>query len=88
MRRIALFLLGKSQSGLHIEFIASIGVDVLPDERRERTEVHWGETFRPFRAAEDLLHHEGVDVDEAVLKQVQGEHAEFVVFVAIAVSVG
>ena len=46
--------------------------------------VAWHHGLLPARARQDLLDHEGVDVDPAVLNQVQREHADLVVLAAIA----
>ena len=51
------------ESGFHIELEAAVGVDVLPDQRGDCSEVGWSHPCLPFGHAQDALHHEGVDVD-------------------------
>ena len=57
---------------------------MAPDQRRQGRVVAWRHGLLPARARQDLLDHEGVDVDHAVLNQVQREHADLVVLAAIA----
>src|SRR5271170_2484083 len=37
-----------------------------------------------MRLCQDLLQHQGIDIHHAILEQMQGEHADFVIFAAIA----
>jgi hypothetical protein len=37
-----------------------------------------------MRLCQDLLQHQGIYIHHAILEQMQGEHADFVIFVAIA----
>jgi hypothetical protein len=37
-----------------------------------------------MRLCQDLLQHQGVDIHHAILEQMQGEHADFMIFAAIA----
>jgi hypothetical protein len=57
---------------------------MLPNQRRKGPKIDGREPLGPVRLGESLLHHQGVDVDETVLQKVQGEHADLVVFTAIA----
>ena len=58
----------------HIEGEGAVGIDVLPFERGESPEVDGGEPPLPLFLFEHLLNHEGVDVDEAGLQQMQRQH--------------
>jgi len=57
---------------------------MLPDPGREGAEIPGAKPSRPLRLRQGLLEHESVDVDQAVLKQMQREHADLVVFAAVA----
>ncbi len=54
----------QGEARIHIELVASIGIDVLPDERRERALIDGGKATLPMRSREDLLHHQRVDEHE------------------------
>ena len=51
--------------------IAAVGIDVVPDQRGDGVPVAWREPIGPMGLGENLLEHERVDVDHAVLQQVQ-----------------
>ena len=57
---------------------------MLPNKRRERSEIEGCHPLGPFRSSKDALHHERVDIDHAVLEQVQTERTDLVVFAPIA----
>ena len=57
---------------------------MAPDQQSQGRVVAWRHGLLPARARQDLLDHEGVDVDHAVLHQVQRDHADLVVLAAIA----
>jgi hypothetical protein len=57
---------------------------VFPHQRRQRPEISFGQSALPMGLGEDLLEHEGVHVDHAILRQVQRQHADLLVFAAIA----
>ena len=57
---------------------------MLPDQRREGAEIAGAKLSRPLRLRQGLLEHEGVDVDRAVLEQMQRQHADLVVLAAVA----
>lgn len=67
----------KRQALGQVDFEGPIGVDVVVDQRGEGTEVLRGHAFEPPGLAEDLLEHQGVDVDQAGLEEVQGKRCEF-----------
>jgi hypothetical protein len=69
---------------LHVEFVAAVGIDVVPDQRGDGVPVAWREPIGPMGLGENLLKHEGVDEDHAVLKQVQAEHADLLILAPIA----
>lgn len=69
---------------LHVEIVAAVGVDVVPDQRGNGVSVAWRESIGPMGLGENLLKHEGVDEDHAVLKQAQTEHANFPIPAPIA----
>jgi Transglycosylase SLT domain len=71
-------------AAVHVEFEAAVGVHVVPDQRRDGDLIARREPVGPMGPGEDLLQHEGVDKDHAVLEQVQAQHAEFVVLATIA----
>ena len=52
--------------------------------RLERSEVDRVELDRRRGFVEHVLDHEGVDVDEHGLEQVEAEHGEFLVVAAVA----
>ena len=60
------------------------GIHVFPDQRRQRAQVAGRQASCPVRLRQHLLEHERVDVDHAVLEQVQRQHADLVVFAAVA----
>jgi hypothetical protein len=51
--------LGRRQALFHIEGEGSIGIDVLPLQRRQRPEVGGGKPSSPFPLLQNLLDHEG-----------------------------
>ena len=68
------------QSGIHVELEAAVRVHMLPDQRGQGSQIPGREPFRPLRLRQHLLQHEGVDVNHAILEQVQCEHGQFLVF--------
>jgi len=46
-------------------------------EGREGAEVLWRQMGGPRRLAQHALNHHGIDVDQRVLEQVEGEHGDF-----------
>ena len=72
------------EPGAHVEVEAAVRVHVPPEQGRERVQVAWGEAPLPLGPGEDLLDHEGVDVNHAVLQQVQAKHADFLVLATVA----
>jgi hypothetical protein len=50
--------------GVHVERELAVGVDMRPEERRERTAVGVDEPGRPGGLGEDALQERRVDVDE------------------------
>src|SRR3982751_5185960 len=71
-------------TGVHVEIEPTVGVHVLPDQRRQRVQVSGVQAAGPVRASENLLQHEGVDEHHAVLEQVQAEHAQLLVLALVA----
>ena len=59
--------------GAHVEAEASVWVHVRPEQRSERVQVARRQPALPFWPGEHLLDHERVDVDHAVLQQVQAK---------------
>lgn len=57
---------------------------MLPLERSKRPQVISGQFALPLGFVQDLLHHQGVDVNQADLKQVQTEHLHLLVLEPIA----
>ena len=70
--------------GAHVEVEASVGGHVRPEQRGERMQVARCQPALPFWPGEHLLDHERVDVDHAVLEQVEAEHAHLLVFAPVA----
>jgi hypothetical protein len=64
--------------------VAAVGIDVLSDQRRDRSKIGRGHSHLPFRLAENALHHERIDVDQAVLEEMKAEHAGLVILVPVA----
>jgi hypothetical protein len=58
------------QPVIHIEFETAIWVHMIPDQRRQCSQISWGELVSPLGLRQYLLEHERVDIDHAVLKQV------------------
>ena len=58
---------------------------MLPDQRGECVVITRGKSIGPVPPSKNLLEHERVDVDHAVLLQVQAEHAQLMVFGPVAV---
>ncbi len=58
---------------LHVKLEGAVRVHVAVDEGAERPEVLFAHAVHPRRLAEDLLKHEGIDVDKANLKEVKAE---------------
>jgi hypothetical protein len=71
-------------AAIHVEFIAPVRVHMVPDQGRDGLLVTESQTVGPVGLSQALLQHEGVDERHAVLEQVQAEHAEFVILMAIA----
>ena len=61
----------------------AVGGDVAPDQGVEGSEVDRAELDRGGGVVEHVLDHEGVDVDEHGLQQVQAEHREFLLVTAV-----
>ena len=72
------------EPGFHVELIATVRINVLPNQRGQRAQIRRREPLGPVRPREHLLHHEGVNVNYAILQQVQRQHAEFVILGPIA----
>jgi hypothetical protein len=51
------------QALVQIQFKDAVGIDMVVDERRQRPEVLRGHRRQPYGFREDLLEHQGVDVD-------------------------
>jgi hypothetical protein len=71
-------------AALHVEFVAAVGVDMVPDRRGDGEPVAWREPIGPMGLGENLLKHEDVDEDHAILKQVQAEHADLLILAPVA----
>ena len=71
------------QPGAEIEPEAAIRVDVAVDEWSEASHVICVETVLPSGFGQDLLNHEGVDVDERKLDQMEAKHADLLVIGAV-----
>jgi len=50
------------------------------DERRQRPEILHGQPCGPAGLAEHPLQHQGIDIDQGVLEQMEGEHRSFLIF--------
>jgi hypothetical protein len=72
------------EPAFHVEIVPAIRVDVLPNQRRDRSEIRRRHPRLPFWLAQDALHHERVDVDHGVLKEMQAEHAGLVILMPVA----
>ena len=72
------------QPGRHIEFKDAIGIHVTIEQGRECPEVFRGQARHPGGLGEDLLQHQGVDIDETVLQQVQRQYRQFLIVQTIA----
>ena len=59
--------------------LAAIRIDVAVDKRIERAEVLLRHAAHPLLVAEDVLNHERVHVDEAVVKEVKGKDRDLLV---------
>lgn len=57
---------------------------MLPDQWGEGAQIPGSDFSRPLRLRQHLLQHEGVDVNHAVLEQMQREHADFMILATIA----
>jgi hypothetical protein len=57
---------------------------VLPDQRRERPQIGWGQSAPPMGLGQDLLQHERVHVDHAVLHEVERQHADLLILAPVA----
>jgi hypothetical protein len=62
---------------VHVESEGAARVDVRPEQGGRAAPVLVRELLRPRRFGQDLLHQQGVDVDQRGLKQVQGEQRGF-----------
>jgi hypothetical protein len=72
------------EATFHIKLVAPVGVDVFPDQGSQGAQVFSYQAFRPVRTVENALQHQGVDVDHAVLEEMEAEHTGFVIFGSIA----
>ena len=68
---------------MQVEKKAAVGIDVAIEERGDAAKVLSIETARPCRFGQDLLDHEGVDVDEGDLQQMKRKHTDFLVVCAV-----
>ena len=57
---------------------------MVPDQWRQRSQVSRGELADPLGLRQHLLKHKRVDIDHAVLQQVQRQHADLVILASIA----
>lgn len=57
---------------------------MLPDQRGQGAQIPGRELSRPLLLRQHLLQHEGVDVNHAVLEQMQREHTDFMILATIA----
>ena len=57
---------------------------MLPDQRGQRAQIPGRQLSGPLRLRKHLLQHEGVDVNHAILEQMQREHADFMVLATTA----
>jgi hypothetical protein len=58
------------QPGVQVEPEAAVGIDVAVDQGRDSSQVVGIEAGAPGGLGQDLLDHEGVDIDERQLDQV------------------
>ena len=68
---------------MQVEKKAAVGIDVAIKERGDAAKVLSIETARPCRFGQDLLDHEGVDVDEGDLQQMKRKHTDLLVVCAV-----
>ena len=68
---------------MQVEEKAAVGIDVTVDQRRDAAKVLRVESAGPCRFSQDLLDHEGVDVDEGELQEMKREHADLLVIGAV-----
>jgi hypothetical protein len=57
-------------AAIHVEFIAAVGVHVVPDQGRDRLLIARRELVDPMWPGQGVLQHECVDEDNAGLEQV------------------
>ena len=74
--------LGEGEAGVEVEVEGAVGVDVAVGERGEGSEVGVVEDDVVL-VGEGLLDHEGVDVDEGGLEEVEAQDGGFLVVVAV-----
>jgi hypothetical protein len=59
------------EPGFHIELETAVRIDVLPNKRRDGAQIRRRQPPGPVRTREHLLHHEGVNINHAVLQEMQ-----------------
>ena len=75
----------KSDACVHVEIEPTVRIYVFPDQRRDGPPIDRAESVFPVRPGKNLLHHQGIDVDHAILQQVPAQHADFLVLAPVAV---
>src|SRR5271165_2256478 len=64
----AIWIIRAAAGHSYIEFETAVGIHMIPDQRRQGSQVSWGELAGPLRLHQNLLEHKRVDIDHAVLR--------------------
>ena len=63
------------EPGFHIEIETAVWINMLPDQRRDGAQVRRRQPPSPVRPSKHLLHHQSVNINHAVLQEMQRQHA-------------
>gem|GEM_PF-4769966 len=62
---------------MHIQGECPIRIDVSPQQGRQCPNIHLGQSMLPRWFGKDLLEHQGIDIHQGDLEQMEAEHRDF-----------
>jgi hypothetical protein len=75
---------GELEAAGHVDLDFAVWGHVRGEQRVHAAFVLVGQDAGPFGFGQDVLEHQGVDVDEGGLEEVQGEYRELLLVAAVA----
>ncbi len=80
----ALCCMSQGQTLVHMQDEGPVGVHVQPLQRRQSAQVREGQPPLPRGLCEHLLDHQGVDIHQADLEEMDREHTDLLLLSGIA----